>query len=110
MRTRGSYMSPESSLATLATTDCGEKSSWQTEPLHVLGRLSGDSFNRMPYVMAMGMAAILFSQPLGMKMQKHITTDGDPADLEVLEITRREMRPPLGGTPMTVHRVNTRAS
>ena len=70
---------------------------------------SKGAFNRLPLVMAMGMVAILFSQPLGLAFQKHLTTDGDPADLEVIRIKRREVRAPMGGM-MTVHRVDTRSS
>jgi len=73
------------------------------------GRSRADSFNRLPYVMLLMMGAVLYSQPLGMNLQKHFTTDGDPGDLEVLGIKRSEMRLPFG-SPVTVHRVNTRST
>lgn len=73
------------------------------------GRSRADSFNRLPYVMLLMMGAVLYSQPLGMNLQKYFTTEGDPGDLEVLSIKRSEMRLPFGN-PITVHRVNTRST
>lgn len=67
-------------------------------------------FNRLPTLMVLMIAALIFSQPLGLSLQKYITTDGDPADLEVIRITRSEMRTPFSTNPITVHRVTTRSS
>jgi hypothetical protein len=69
-----------------------------------------DSFNRLPVVMVMMMAAVLYSQPLGMSLQKYFTTDGDPADLEIIGVTRSEMRTPFSSGVITVHSVVTRSS
>jgi hypothetical protein len=69
-----------------------------------------NALDRMPLVMLMMMFAVLFSQPLGMSLQKHITTEGDPGNLEVVNITRRESRFPLGGNSVIVHTVNTHSS
>jgi Domain of unknown function (DUF6391) len=69
-----------------------------------------DAWNRLPAVMVLVILALIFSQPLGLSLQKYITTDGDPADLEVLRITRSQMRTPLSSAPLTVHRVETRSS
>jgi hypothetical protein len=62
------------------------------------------AWERLPMVMVAVMAAILFSQPLGASLQRHITTDGDPADLEIVGIERRAVG------SMIVHRVTTRSS
>jgi hypothetical protein len=70
------------------------------------GRSRVDSFNRLPYVMLLMMGAVLYSQPLGMNLQKYFTTEGDPGDMEVLSVKRSEMRLPFGD-PVTVHRVST---
>jgi hypothetical protein len=59
---------------------------------------------RLPMVAIGLMMAAIFSQPLGMRIQEHITTLGDPADLEILSIKRMTR----GG--MTTHRVATRSS
>jgi hypothetical protein len=69
-----------------------------------------DAWNRLPTVMILVMLALIFSQPLGLSLQKHITTDGDPADLEVISITRSAMRTPFSSGAVTVHRVVTRSS
>jgi hypothetical protein len=69
-----------------------------------------DVWNRMPAVMALVMAAILFSQPLGASLQRHITTDGDPSDLAVVSIRRELFRWPFSKTPVTMHRVITHSS
>lgn len=69
-----------------------------------------DLFNRLPTLMILMMASLLFSQPLGLSLQKYITTDGDPADLEVISVTRSEMRTPFSANPITMHRVVTRSS
>lgn len=67
-------------------------------------------FGRLPVVMALVIVAGILSQPLGLSLQRHITTDGDPADLEIINITRHQMRMPMGAKTMVVHRVNTRSS
>lgn len=69
-----------------------------------------ESLNRLPTVMLLSMGAILFSQPVGMNLQKYFTTDGRPGNLEVLSITRSEMRTPLSSDPLIVHNVVTHSS
>lgn len=69
-----------------------------------------DLWNRLPAVMLLVMVALIFSQPLGLSLQKYITTDGDPADLEVLSVTRSSVQTPLSSAPLTVHRVTTHSS
>jgi len=69
-----------------------------------------DSFNRLPLVMVLVMGSILYSQPLGMSLQKHFTTEGDLGDMEILSIIRSEMKLPLNDKPVTVHRVETHSS
>jgi hypothetical protein len=56
------------------------------------------------------MLTLVFSPALGMSLQKYFTTDGDPADLEVISITRSEVQTPLSSSPMTIHRVVTHSS
>ena len=69
-----------------------------------------DVWNRMPGAMALVMGAILFSQPLGSSLQRHITTDGDPADLAIVSIRREQFRWPFSRNPVTMTRVITRSS
>ena len=70
------------------------------------GKSRRDAWERLPLVMFAVMMAILISAPIGGSLQKYITTDGDPGDLEIVQITRGTVRSPFGGT-MTVHRVRT---
>ena len=67
-----------------------------------------DAMNRFPYVSTAMMGVILFGPLLGMNLQRHFTTEGDPGDLEIVDVTRREVSVPWGGK-MIVTRVNTQA-
>ncbi len=78
--------------------------------LGLSGASRREAWNRLPTVLLLVMGALLFSQPIGMALQKYITTDGDPADLEILSITRSQMQTPLSANPLTVHRVRTTSS
>ncbi|MEP7290412.1 MAG: DUF6391 domain-containing protein [Chloroflexota bacterium] len=69
-----------------------------------------DAWNRLPTVMLLIMITLIFSPALGMSLQKHLTTDGDPADLEVISITRSQMQTPVSSSPMTIHKVVTHSS
>lgn len=69
-------------------------------------RLTGA--RRIGWLMPLMMSAVYVSQPLGMALQKHFTTDGDPGDLEVLSVTRSEHQLPLLPA-IVLHTVVTRA-
>lgn len=71
-------------------------------------RRSESLLERLPLLMMAMVAAVLVSQPIGTWLQRHITTDGDPADLEVLRIDRREAN--WFGRRVVVHRVDTRST
>jgi hypothetical protein len=62
---------------------------------------------RLPMIMTLMMLAVLFSQPLGMSLQEHFTTEGDPGDLELVSVNRYTMSFPFGGHPVIVHSVTT---
>jgi hypothetical protein len=59
---------------------------------------------RIPLMVVGLMGAVLFGQSLGLQLQKHVTTSGDPGDLEVVEIRRVEHG------NLISHRVETRSS
>ncbi len=59
---------------------------------------------RIPLIIAGLMIAALFGQSLGMQVQQHVTTLGNPGDLEIVAVRRVDR----GG--MTVHRIETRSS
>jgi hypothetical protein len=45
--------------------------------------------DRIPTVMLAGIIAVLFAQPLGRSLQKHITTSPDLSDTEITDVERR---------------------
>ena len=72
----------------------------------MIGLKSGyNVLDRFTWTMMLMILALLVSQPLGMSLQKHITTKADPGDLELVKVTRREIKFPV---QMVVHRVVTR--
>ncbi|MEP7287434.1 MAG: DUF6391 domain-containing protein [Chloroflexota bacterium] len=68
-----------------------------------------DYVGRLPTVMLLTIGAIILSQPLGLSLQEHFTTLGDPGNLRVLDIERDTTTGIMGGT-ITLHRVNTTSS
>lgn len=58
---------------------------------------------RLPMAITLTMIALIIAQPLGKAVQKHVTTDGDPGQLEIIEV--REMH----GVHGTTHRVLTQS-
>jgi hypothetical protein len=57
--------------------------------------------NRAPLVATGILFAAIFGQPLGMRVQRYVTTLGDPGDLEIVEIKRSIQ------AGVTAHRVKT---
>jgi hypothetical protein len=76
----------------------------------LLGAKRADKWARLPLVMVLSMGALFIARPIGDDLQRHITTDDDPADTEIVAVTRRDVRTPLSSAPMTVHRVKLRSS
>ena len=76
----------------------------------VSGTSRKDALNRLPYMMLLMMLTILISEPLGLALQKFFTTDGDPGDMEVLEIVSRQSRMPLTFQPITLYTIQTRST
>ncbi|MFA9490228.1 MAG: DUF6391 domain-containing protein [Anaerolineales bacterium] len=56
---------------------------------------------RLPMAITLTMISLIIAQPLGKAVQKHVTTDGDPGQLEIIDV--REMHGVYG----TTHRVLT---
>ena len=56
---------------------------------------------RLPLLICLMTAALIFSQPLGLVIQRDVTTSGDPGDMEIVSIKRSR----LGR--FTLHRVET---
>ena len=68
-----------------------------------------ERLGRLPTMLVLSVLAVILSQPTGLSLQKHITTLGEVGDLEVVQISRQEMRLPFTRNAMTVHRIWTRA-
>lgn len=66
-----------------------------------------DILNRLPLVMLLSIGALIVSQPMGLALQRHFTTLGEPGDLEIVDISQHETSLPLAGK-LIVHRVHTR--
>jgi len=71
------------------------------------GAVRRPSADRFAWIMLLMMLASLAAQPLGMRLQEHFTTSGDPGDLEIVSVVRREVRWPLASEPVVLHHVNT---
>ncbi|MBM4422988.1 MAG: hypothetical protein FJ030_06290 [Chloroflexi bacterium] len=61
-----------------------------------------EKLERLPLAMALITGAIIFSQPVGMKLQAEITTDGHVRDLEVASVKK------VSDSPLVMHRIETR--
>jgi len=59
---------------------------------------------RFPLLALMLMLAIAIGQPLGLQLQEHVTTLGDPADMEITDVKQ------LTRGNLTVHRIKTHSS
>jgi hypothetical protein len=82
--------------------------------LVAIGAASGttrrNAFNRLPYMMLLMMLTVLVAEPVGLALQRYFTTDGDPGDLEVLEISSRAARMPLTMQPITLYTIRTHST
>lgn len=65
------------------------------------------TLDRLSWTVMLMMGAIFVSQPLGMSLQKHITTKGEPGDLELVSVARREVRWPFSSGTITLHTIIT---
>lgn len=61
-----------------------------------------DKLERLPLVTVLATGALILAQPLAFRLQEHVTTSGDPGDLQIVEIRKTT----VGGR--TAHRVVTR--
>ena len=47
-----------------------------------------DKFERLPIAIMSAIMGLIIAQPLGMRFQKHLTTNADPGTLELLSVER----------------------
>ena len=67
-------------------------------------------WRRFPQIMIAIMGCFLLSKPLGMSLQRHFTTEGDPGPLQLVSVQRETLRLPMQDHELTLHRVVTRQS
>lgn len=60
---------------------------------------------RLPTIILLTMSAIFVAEPLGLQLQEHFTTLGDPGGMEVVKIERKEGGGMMGN--VTLHRITT---
>lgn len=70
-----------------------------------VGATPRQAWERFSLVLLLMLVAAMFSLPLGLAVQQHITTTGDMGDLELLGVSRRELR--LRGRKVVLHHVKT---
>jgi hypothetical protein len=66
------------------------------------GKRARQKLERLPLVALLATIALVLSKPLGLWVQQHFTTHGDPQGLEIVSITPQ----PRGG--VMAHRIRTR--
>jgi hypothetical protein len=66
------------------------------------GRRWRDRLARLPLAISLASIAVVISQPLGNWLQERVTTDGNPGNLQIIEIMRYEQGRAI------MHRVRTR--
>ena len=60
-----------------------------------------DKLDRLPLAIVFTTIALILTQPLGFKLQREVTTSGNPGDLRILRVTRTKIN------GRTAHRVET---
>ncbi len=66
-----------------------------------VGKRLRDNLDRLPTAILFATLALIVAQPVGLLLQEHVTTSGEPGDLRVVEIQPRRQG------NLTVHRVVT---
>jgi hypothetical protein len=69
-----------------------------------------ERLTRLPTIVLLSTIALILSQPLGLSLQQHFTTLGDPGDMQIVSVRRFEFSVPFAGQRMTAHFVRTRSS
>lgn len=79
--------------------------------LVAIGGVSGvnrrEAFGRLPLLLVLMMLTAIIAEPLGLGLQRHFTTDGDPGDMEILDVTVQDGRFPLSMQPTRVYNIRT---
>jgi hypothetical protein len=73
-----------------------------------MGTNRRSAWERFPLIMLVMMGAALYSLPVGMSVQKYITTTGEMGNLEIITIKKSETRLPFQKKPVVIHNIVTR--
>ena len=68
-----------------------------------------DRLSRLPTLILFSTFSLILAQPIGLALQQHFTTLGDPGELQIVNINRFEYPIPFAGQRMTVHYVRTQS-
>lgn len=60
-----------------------------------------DKLARLPFVFALATAALIFAQPVGMRIQAAVTTSGVVGDLKIVSVKK------MADSPVVLHRIET---
>src|SRR5690606_14653550 len=76
--------------------------------LGFMGTNRKSAWERFPVIMLAMMASAIYATPIGMVVQEHITTEGDPGDMQLVRVKRGEMKIPFRSKPVVVHNIMTK--
>ena len=68
-----------------------------------------ERISRLPSIILLSTFSLILAQPLGLALQQHFTTLGDPGNMDIVDISRSEFPIPIGGQRLTVHYVRTQS-
>jgi hypothetical protein len=78
--------------------------------LIVGGKSRRQASGQLSLLVLLMMVALMIAEPLGLILQKYVTTDGDPANLEILSITESKVWLPLRAKPVPMYTIKTHSS
>lgn len=78
--------------------------------LLVGGKSRREASGQLSFLLLMMMLAMIVAEPLGLVLQKHVTTDGDPGNLEIISITEGKAWLPLRARPVPIYTIKTHSS
>ncbi|GAB5494083.1 MAG: hypothetical protein Phog2KO_42980 [Phototrophicaceae bacterium] len=73
-----------------------------------MGTSRKSAWERFPIIMLLMMITILYSTPIGMVVQEHITTESNPGEMQLVQVKRGEMKLPFRSKPIVVHNIVTK--
>lgn len=78
--------------------------------LLVGGKSRRQASGNLSFLLLMMMLAMMIAEPLGLALQKYVTTDGDPANLQIISISEGKAWLPLRAKPIPIFTIKTYSS